>query len=397
MWHLGEVLGACIDRLDVPGGTAILFQGQDIIWSGAFGVRKIPDTPMEVSSKARVASISKVVTALTYIQLVQSGHVTLDGDISDHLGFVLRHPKFNHRPITARMILSHTSGIRDGENYRGVVGETLESFFVPTGEQWHEGAHWADVDKPLGFFTYSNLAMGLLAQVCEGATGERFDRLAAQLVLHPLGLDCGFNWSGVSERAVQNGVTLYRRYPSGAWESQIDQDLDPAKLPLIAAKPGQSLEGYRIGTNGLLFSPQGGLRASVEDIAKIGMALTGAKALLSPDVRALITTPHWTFDARLANGDTSGGAFQGFGLGVHRLIPGHACPITGLKCEMIGHYGEAYGLLGGIWVDPKSSKGFAWFVNGGLYEPEPGRISGLYLIEEEVMQAAAVDLGLVAA
>jgi hypothetical protein len=155
------------------------------------------------------------------------------------------------------------------------------------------------------------------------------------------------------------------------------------------------LEDYRIGTNGLLFSPQGGLRASVEDLAKIGMALTGAVALLSPDVRALITTPHWTYDARLANGDTSGGAFQGFGLGVHRLIPGHTCPIAGLKSDLIGHYGEAYGLLGGLWVDPQSTKGFAWFVNGTHYEPEPGRISGIYLLEEEMMQAAAVDLGLV--
>ena len=395
MGHLADKLGALVGRREVPGGTAILFEGQNIIWSGAFGVRKTPDSSLFMASKARVASISKVVTALTYIQLVQSGHLTLDGDISDHLGFVLRHPKFKDRPISARMILCHTSGVRDGENYRGVVGETLESFFVPSGEHWNEGAHWADIAQPFGFFTYSNLAMGLLAQACEGATGERFDRLAARLVLHPLGLDCGFNWSGVPEAAIQIGSTLYRRNPIGGWEAQIDQDLDPAQLPLIATKPGQSLEDYRIGTNGLLFSPQGGLRASVEDIAKIGMALTGAAALLSPDVRALIATPHWTFDARLANGDTSGGAFQGFGLGVHRLIPGHTCPIAGLKCDMIGHYGEAYGLLGGLWVDPQSTKGFAWFVTGSLYAPEPGRISGLYLLEEEIMQAAAVDLDLV--
>jgi hypothetical protein len=40
-------------------------------------------------------------------------------------------------------------------------------------------------------------------------------------------------------------------------------------------------------------------------------------------------------------------------------------------------------------------RGFAWFITGSLYGPAPGQRSGVYRVEEEMMQAAAYDLGLV--
>lgn len=396
MKRLAETLGAVVARRDAPGGAAILFSGQKILWSGAEGVRDVSAaSPLLVASKARVASISKVATALTLLKLVEAGKIDLDRDISGVLGFKLRHPKFPDSPITPRMILCHTAGIRDGENYRGVVGETLEGFFVPGGKNWNEGGHWADLAQPFGFFTYSNLAMGLLAQACEFAGGERFDRLAQKLVFAPLGIECGFNWSGISEQAAAEAATLYRRKTEGDWEVQVDGSPATLPRPNIATDPGLSLVDYSLGSNGLLFSPQGGLRASVLDLARIGMALSGAAALLEPATRALVLTPHWTYRAEPKNGDTSGGAFQGFGLGVHRLISGEQCPVVRLKTEMVGHYGEAYGLLAGLWVDPISTRGFAYFITGSLYGPAPGEHSGVYRIEEEMMQAAAQDLGLV--
>ncbi|MCA3691866.1 serine hydrolase [Aquidulcibacter sp.] len=396
MKRLAETLGAVVARRDAPGGAAILFSGQEILWSGVEGVRDASSaSPLLLSSKARVASISKVATALTVLKLVEAGQIDLDRDISDVLGFKLRHPKFPDSPITPRMILCHTAGIRDGESYRGVVGETLEGFFVPAGKNWNNGKHWADLPQPFGYFTYSNLAMGLLAQACENAGGDRFDRLAQKLVFSPLGIECGFNWSGISDQAAAEAATLYRRKTEGDWEVQVDGSPATLPRPNIATDPGLSLSDYVLGRNGLLFSPQGGLRASVTDLARFGMALSGVEPLLDPATRALVLTPQWTYRASPPNGDTSGGAFQGFGLGVHRLIPGDQCPVAGLRAEMVGHYGEAYGLLAGLWVDPLSTRGFAWFITGSLYGPPAGLRSGVYRVEEEMMQAAAEDLGLV--
>jgi CubicO group peptidase (beta-lactamase class C family) len=398
---IAQALEALIARRDAPGGAAALFVGEGVIWSGASGMRRsmagAPDLPMGLDTKARVASVSKVVTALTLIQLAEEGKIDLDSDCSPALGFTLRHPKYPDSPITPRMILSHTSGVRDGDNYQGKVGETLEDFFKAGGKQWSDGAHWAKLDLPLGHFTYSNLGMGLIAQMAERATGERFDLLAKRLVLAPLEIDAGFNWSGVPDFKVEEAATLYRRKneASSAWETQVDGDPLKLQRPTTAYEAGKTLADYVIGTNGLLFSPQGGLRASVMDLTRIGMALSGALPLLDEATRAAMFAPEWTYRANPENGDTSGGAFQGFGTGVHRLIPGTGCPILGLKREMIGHYGEAYGLLAGLWVDPTTRAGFAYFVTGSLNSPLSGRHSGVYALEEDMMQAAAEDLGLV--
>jgi CubicO group peptidase (beta-lactamase class C family) len=394
---ISDVLNAIVSRRDSPGGVAALFNGGEIIWSGASGIRRNPDLPLTIDTKARVASVSKIATALTLIQLAEEGKIDLDFDASEALGFKLRHPKYPDSPITPRMILSHTSGIRDADTYRGMVGETLEDFFKVGGKQWSNGAHWAALDLPLGHFAYSNLGMGAIAQMAERVSGERFDKLAKRLVFDPLGIDAGFNWSGVPDERVAASATLYRRAnrDDSAWEVQVDGDPLATVRPNTSYEAGKTLSDYVTGTNGLIFGPQGGLRASVLDLVKIGMGLTGAVPLLDAATRAAMFAPEWTYRASPENGDTSGGAFQGFGTGVHRLIPGEGCPIKGLKREMIGHYGDAYGLLAGLWIDPETTKGFAFFLTGSLNTPTKGKHSGVYDVEEDMMQAAANDLGLV--
>jgi CubicO group peptidase (beta-lactamase class C family) len=394
---IADALSAILARREAPGGAAVLFDGNQVTWSGGAGIRRTPDLPVTTSTKARVASISKIATALTLIQLAEEGKIDLDFDVSGPLGFKLRHPSFPDSPITPRMILSHTSGVRDGDNYKGVVGETLEGFFVAGGKNYADASHWAKLDLPLGHFAYSNLGMALIAQMAERVSGERFDKIAKRLVFDPLGITAGFNWSGVPDDDVAAGSTLYRRKneAGSAWEVQVDGDPLGTPRPTVNLDAGKTLADYVIGTNGTILGPQGGLRASILDLARIGMALSGAVPLLDDATRKAMFAPEWTYRASPENGDTSGGAFQGFGTGVHRLLPVDGCPIVGLKREMVGHYGEAYGLLGGLWVDPETTKGFAYFVTGSLISPANGQHSGVYALEEEMMQAGARDLGLV--
>jgi CubicO group peptidase (beta-lactamase class C family) len=394
---IADVMNVLVARRDAPGGATALFRGNETIWSGGSGMRRSPDLPVTPTTKARVASISKIATALTLIQLAEEGKIDLDFDCSGPLGFTLRHPAFPDSPITPRMILSHTSGVRDGGGYSGIVGETMTDFFVPGGKRWEDGSHWAKLDLPLGHFAYSNLGMGLIAQMAERVSGERFDKLAKRLVFDPLSIDAGFNWSGVPDEQVALAATLYRRKneDGSAWEVQVDGDPLNATRPMIGVETGKTIADYVTGTNGAIFGPQGGLRASILDLVKIGMALTGSVPLLEEKTRKTMFAPEWTYRKDPENGDTSAGAFQGFGTGVHRLLPGEGCPIKGLKCEMIGHYGEAYGLLGGLWVNPETQAGFAFFVTGSLISPASGKHSGVYALEEEMMQAGAQDLGLV--
>src|SRR5438445_13768425 len=57
----------------------------------------------------RVASISKLVTTIGVMRLVEAGKLELDADVSRYLGFKLRNPAFPDMPISLRMLVSHRS------------------------------------------------------------------------------------------------------------------------------------------------------------------------------------------------------------------------------------------------------------------------------------------------
>lgn len=56
-------------------------------------------------------------TTIGLMELVEQGKINLDHDVSEYLGFPLRNPDFPTTPITVRMLLNHTSTLRDGDVY----------------------------------------------------------------------------------------------------------------------------------------------------------------------------------------------------------------------------------------------------------------------------------------
>src|SRR5947209_18657054 len=69
-----------------------------------------------VDDPVRVASVSKMVTAIGVMKLVDEGRLNLDRDVSDYLGWRLRNPSFPDRPITLAMLLAHTSSVREHDD-----------------------------------------------------------------------------------------------------------------------------------------------------------------------------------------------------------------------------------------------------------------------------------------
>lgn len=398
-----SALQAIIDGNQAPGAAAVLFEGDRITHMFNAGVRRVETgEPMTPDTKARIASVSKIPAAMTLESVAEDGLIDLDLDASMALGFKLRHPRYPDSPITPRMIQSHTAGLSDAGGYLLKVGDLIVDCFDPAHPLWMNGTRWLDVEAPLGWFSYCNFALGLEGTMVEKTTGVRFDLAAKARIFDRLGIDCGYNWSGVPDVAVRAGGPLYRRPAGGTWAATIDDAPISLPRPIVNSDSGKTAADYVIGTNGVLFSPQGGLRASVVDMAQIGMALTGTRPVLQPATLAAMLEPRWSQpeagDRVAMSADRSetyqpDPAFQQFGSGVHIIPANPAAPVRDLKRPLYGHYGDAYGLLAGLWVDRESTKGFAWFLNGS-----PGDIakheSGIYAVEAAVMQAACEDLGL---
>lgn len=348
-----------------------------------------PDTGRKVTAgdPVRIASISKLVTAIGVMRLVEAGTLDLDADVSDLLGWPLRNPAFSDQPITLRLLMSHRSSLTDAAGY----------WQTPLGGQLHDILQdpraWDDKHAPGSFFRYTNLNFPLVAQLMERATGERFDKLMDRLVLQPLGIEGCFNWDSCSEATAARAVVLY------------DTDGKPAKDDLKGHKPecavipasdgSCDLSQWRAGENGALFSPQGGLRISANGLARIGRLLLGDGSidgvqLLQPGSVRELATPRWQYAPgdgltyEEDTGDLGDGFFCRYGMAVQTL----ATPVQGCRDDpfgdgiaRIGHSGSAYGLQAGLWLDREGGTGVVWFATGMPDERLGGR-SAFSAVEE---------------
>jgi CubicO group peptidase (beta-lactamase class C family) len=370
------LLGACATVPPPPPAASwawAKFDAHGITASGASGMADpAAHRPLTIRDPVRIASVSKLHVALGVMRLVEAGQLDLDRDVTDYLGWRLRNPAFPDTPVTLRLLLSHRSSLRDDVDYAIPLGGTVRDTLAAPGA-------FDAAQAPGSFFRYSNLNFPVIASVMEAATGERFDRLMDRLVLKPLGLDACFNWTTCSDETVARAVVLTA--PDG---SVLRDGLNGARpaCPAVPAADGScDLSTYVPGTNGALFSPQGGLRISVTDLAKVGaMLLADGGRFLSPASIAQLRAPTWRFDG--ANGDSESNFYCAYGLAVQTLA---TCPPGddpfGDRLSREGHAGEAYGLRSGLWIDRRTGTGIAYFATGLGDDPLKGR-SAYRAIEE---------------
>ena len=142
------------------------------------------------------------------------------------------------------------------------------------------------------------------------------------------------------------------------------------------------------GGNGFVFSPQGGLRASARDLEVIGRLLAGGGQvdtvrILKPETVALMATPVWRYDPAKPNGEGYGGLILSYGLGTQILTDNGGDSLFPGCAGWVGHAGDAYGLLSGLWVDPKSGRGMTYMVNGTAAPLEELRERSKFTVVEE--------------
>jgi len=382
------------------------------------------DLPVTAETRFRIASISKPFVGIGCMKLVEAGLLDLEADVSEYLGWQLRNPAFPDIPITPAMLLSHVSSLRDDESYTLPLNRQLREFFQPGSPAWENGAHFAglaavpgrtdsrmDGTKPNPalapgrFYSYCNLGFGVMGTVIERLSGQRFDLYMREHVLLPLGVQGSFNVRLLSDEGLANLAAIYRKgddndhwLPQGPWQPQVDnlRGIRPSANPADA-----EIDAYVPGSNGTCFSPQGGLRASAREVAKLAALLIGhgqldGRRILQPESVDEMRKARWVFNQATMNGDLGSGKSRQAGLALFRTddsqdeFGGNRLRESGGLC-MEGHHGDAWGLLGGMLVDMDSRKGFVYLMGGTAVDPEtrPGRYSSYCLWQEEIHAAAA--------
>lgn len=318
-------------------------------WTGSAGLAD-PDAneAMTDEHRFRIASVTKPMTAVLILRLMEEGLLELDSSVWYYLGdesnidFDSLHTIGDNsygRAITLRQLLSHTGGLPDYVfdgpiNLLGLT-EFMTYALTHPDKQWipYEMVQWSyrhlpAAGVPGAGYHYSDTGFVLLGMVAESITGQSLSELYREYIFDPL--DMEHTYLEFHETATPGG---------------------PLSHPFFS-----TIDVYDYNTS--FDWAGGGVVCSVEDLTKFIRALGENEIFQSSSTRAIM------FDWIPAEADVL------YGLGIEKRVTEYG--------EFIGHPG-VYGSFAYFWVDRNIS------VAGTLNQLE-GDVAGLLYSIVEVME-----------
>ena len=316
------------DRMDrlmksyhTVGASVIAARDGEIFFRYVYGYEDLSShTPVSMDTHFRIASVTKMISAIRVMQLVEEGKLSLDRDISEYLGYEVRNP-YRAGILTLRMLMSHTSSLAGGtyqfENrtVRNLIGDRRlnQSRFLK--------------QAPGAKYRYSNLGAGLMGVLIEKSEGVNVDTSVKDGVFSPLNIDAGYSMKTLADAS--HVASLYNRSGTGLQRG-------PKKWAAIPWDPKCDPERhYDITVGDLLIRP--------EDLCRLGMMLAaegtvdGVRLLQPETVRMMMADQR---GKHLIIADSP------YGLCIHRdtrLMPGFT---------LYGHQGHMWGTLCSLYWDP---------------------------------------------
>jgi CubicO group peptidase (beta-lactamase class C family) len=182
-----------MQRLRVPGASIAVVKDFRIHWAKAYGVADAEGgRPLDTDSRFQAASISKPVTALGAMRLVQEHRLALDANVNTTLKSwqVPGSELTRDQHVTPRALFSHTSGADDGFGFPGYDPAAP----LPTLVQILNGEAPSNVGKvtfarpPFQGYKYSGGGLTIMQLALTELTGRPFAEFMQSTVLGPLGM-----------------------------------------------------------------------------------------------------------------------------------------------------------------------------------------------------------------
>lgn len=353
--RLDEAMQAYVDAGKAGGVVAYVARSGGIVRLRGYGMADVEaGREMAPDTLFRMASMTKPVTSVAALMLIEEGRLSLEDLVVQHL------PAFSSlqvvvpdgpdgklrfepakRPITIRDLMTHTSGIPYG--------------YGPSGEQWKEaglfGGYYMDRDEPMSAlvermatlpldaqpgerFVYGH-SSDILGVVVEKVSGMTLDAFFRERIFEPLGMKDSYFYVPPAEAGRLSAV--YAAGPDG---------IRRADGPMPLDGQGHFVEGPR-----RVFSGGAGLVSTAADYGRFAqMLLNGGELdgvrLLSQRGVALMTSN--LVGDRFAN-DYAPRPGMGFGLGVAVTLDPGAAGMYGTA----GSFGFSGAYFTSFWIDPE--------------------------------------------
>src|SRR5215213_5475400 len=224
---LDRVLMDAVDAGTVPGVVALAADAGEVVYTGAFGARGIDnDQPMRLDTVVEIASMTKAVTSVAAMQLVEQGRIALDEPVGTHVpelatvqvleGFDaagvprLRPPR---RAITLRHLLTHTAGFAY-HFWNASMLRYHDCTGIPTIASLKKTCLGVPLVCDPGDCWEYGLSTDWVGQTVERLSGQSLDDYFREHILDPLGMsDTGF-FIGSEQRS--RLAVKHARQPDGS-------------------------------------------------------------------------------------------------------------------------------------------------------------------------------------
>jgi CubicO group peptidase (beta-lactamase class C family) len=260
------ILPMQMERADIAGASVLVMkEGQVLLQKGyGYGNAKEKRPVDPASTIFRLASISKLFTWVSVMQLQEQGKLDLDTDVNAYLDFQIR-PAFG-KPVTLRNLMTHTGGFEESVMdiilIKPATAVPLREFLIRNQPK----RMFAPGTVP----AYSNYGVGLASYIVQRISGEPFEQYVNKHVFAPLGM----NHSSFFQPLPKELETL----PSEGYRANSEKD--PVGFEIL--NPGGA----------------GGLSSTAVDMGRFGSALLNGgeldgKRVLKPETLAQMLTPQF--------------------------------------------------------------------------------------------------------
>ena len=326
-----ELIQTLQQTYNIAGLSVAVTDKDKIIYAKGFGVDSVERNTVAASAQSlyRIASVTKVVTGITIMRLVEQGLLNLDEPVKTYVPWLTLSRPEAVEQMTLRHLLSHTSGLpaeyvpvgsRDEVNLEKSLMEGLPNLELKTLPE--DGVH-----------LYSNWGLRLASYVVQCVSGKLFSEAVTELVLLPLRMN----------------HTTFDLCVAATY---------PLSLPHIKGEDGALQVVHRINENATRLG-SGGLYSSVEDLCKLARFLLNDgkndnnEILLKPETLAEM------FEMRVV--DTQNERLK-YGLTMQQYSVPDSAQI------LYGHLGNNTPYMGSVWIDRKTGYGVATEYNTENFE-----------------------------
>jgi D-alanyl-D-alanine carboxypeptidase len=330
----GDPLGGPFDQVlsdavskGMPGAAMLVRTGAEGARASARGYIDLKNRIlMKKDSRSRIASVTKMFTAVVILQLAQEGALSLDDPIKARLPAETIRGIENADSATIRQLLNHSSGIA---SYTDRIDARVEERLKAKGNEDQTSARALDsvrglpaTFKPGKGCYYCNTGYLLLGLVAERATGRRMQDLYSERIFSPLGMKSSyFDPENPVHRGIARGYVEY--------EGSLVDTTD---------------------TDGACRTPDGGIVSTVHDLATFIEGLFGGRLLDAKAFEGMISDT--LVEKRFGIGS--------YGLGIFKVVLWNGQ-------VMYGHSGGEYGYGAELWYIPARKTTFALLANGSKF------------------------------